>query len=89
MTMEAKAAPLQPPKVRRVLVIDPNEEHQVLSTMALSRRGFRVTVAGTGREAMRLAVKEPYDAIVIDVKIRDLPALDIVKALAQRITTRS
>jgi len=85
MTMEAKAAPLQPPKVRRVLVIDPNEEHQVLSTMALSRRGFRVTVAGTGREAMRLAVTEPYDAIVIDVKIRDLPALDIVKALAQRM----
>ncbi len=84
IAMEAKTAAPSPTKAHSVLVIEPNEEHQVLSTMALSRRGFKVTVAGSGREAIRLAVSEPFDVSVIDFKLRDLPALEIVKALAER-----
>ncbi len=67
-----------------VLVIEPNEEHQVLSTMALGRRGFRVTIAGTGREGLRVALSAPYDVIVLDSKLRDMPAFDVLSVLAER-----
>ncbi len=67
-----------------VLVIEPNEEHQVLSTMALGRRGFRVTVAGTAREGLRLALTQKFAAIVLDFKVRDTPALEVLAVLAER-----
>lgn len=68
-----------------VLVIEPNEEHQVLSTMALGRRGFRVTIAGTAREGMRIALSQPFAAIVLDFKVRDMPALEVLNVLAERL----
>lgn len=68
-----------------VLVIDPNEEHQVLSTMALGRRGFRVTIAGTAREGVRIALSQPFAAIVLDIRLRDMPALEILALLAERL----
>ena len=72
-------------KEAAVLVIEPNEEHQVLSTMALGRRGFRVTVAGTGREGLRLALSHRFDVIVLDFKLRDVPAFDVLSVLAERV----
>ncbi len=69
-----------------VLLIEPNEEHQVLSTMALGRRGFRVTVAGTAREGLRLALSQAFAAVVIDNKVRDMPALEVLSVLAERRT---
>ncbi len=68
-----------------VLVIEPNEEHQVLSTMALGRRGFRVTIAGTAREGMRIALSQPFAAIVLDFKVRDMPALEVLSVLVERL----
>ncbi|HYM38522.1 MAG TPA: PAS domain S-box protein, partial [Thermoplasmata archaeon] len=68
-----------------VLVIDPNEEHQVLSTMALGRRGFRVTIAGTGREGLRVALSQSFAVIVLDLKLRDMAALDVLSVLRERI----
>ncbi len=68
-----------------VLVIEPNEEHQVLSTMALGRRGYRVTIAGTGREGIRLALSQRFEAIVLDSHLRDMPAFDVLSVLAERV----
>lgn len=68
-----------------VLVIEPNEEHQVLSTMALGRRGFRVTIAGTAREGVRVALSQHFAAIVLDVRVRDMPALEVLSLLAERL----
>ncbi len=68
-----------------ILIIDPNEEHQVLSTVALGRRGFRVTIAGTAREGLRLALSQPFALIVLDLKVRDMPALEVLAVLRDRI----
>lgn len=68
-----------------VLVIESNEEHQILSTMALGRQGFRVIVAGSGREGLGIALSQRLSAIVLDFKIRDLPALEVLEVLAKRV----
>jgi PAS domain S-box-containing protein len=68
-----------------VLVIDPNEEHQVMSTMALGRRGFKVTITGTAREGLRIALSQPFQAIVLDLKVKDMPPLEVLSVLRERI----
>ncbi len=73
------------PREPAVLVIDPNEEHQILSTMALGRHGFRVTIAGTAAEGLRLALSQPFAAIVLDFRVKDMPALEVLGVLRQRV----
>ena len=85
LTTRGEANQTGPGGESAILVIDPNEEHQVLSTMALGRRGFRVTVAGTAREGVRIAMSQPFAAIVLDFKVRDLPALEVLSVLAERL----
>ncbi len=87
MALENRPSPQETaaPREPSVLVIEPNEEHQVLSTMALGRRGFRVTIAGTAREGIRVALSQPFAAIVLDFKVRDMPALEVLSVLAERL----
>ena len=53
--------------------------------MALGRRGFRVAIAGTGREGLRLALSQRFDVIVLDSHLRDMPAFDVLSVLAERL----
>ena len=85
LTSRKEPAAAAPERELAVLVIDPNEEHQVLSTMALGRRGFRVTVAGTAREGLRVALSQSFEAIVLDIRVRDMPALEVLSVLAERL----
>ena len=73
--------PSAPP---RVLVIDGNEEHQMLSVAALSPRGFQVRAVSTAREGLRLLDGAPFDAIMVDAKLRDMSALELMTNLARR-----
>ncbi len=68
-----------------VLLIDGNEEHQTLSAIALGRQGFLVTAATSGREGLRLALSKPFDAIVLDHKVRDRIAFEVLQTLAARL----
>ena len=53
--------------------------------MALGRRGFRVAIAGTGREGLRVALSQRFDVIVLDSKLRDMPAFDVLSVLTERL----
>ncbi len=75
----------KPGSVGDVLVIDANEEHQTLITLALGRHGFRVRTATSGREGLRLALTEDFDAIILDHKIRDLAPLEVLETLVRRV----
>ncbi len=67
-----------------VLVIDGNEEHQILSVTALGRKGFRVTSADSGKEGVRLALAQRFDAVVLGHKLRDGAGVDVLRSLAER-----
>lgn len=86
-TMVAKsllASDSAPPEhPREVLLIDANEDHQTLSALALGRRGFKVTAVVSGKEGLRLALSHPFDAIVLDHKVRDLPAFQVLEGIVR------
>lgn len=74
-----------PPSLGEVLVMDANEDHQTLSAIALGRRGFKVTAVSSGKEGLRLALTRPYEAIVLDHKVRDLSAFEVLGTLTERV----
>ena len=60
-----------------LLVVDDNKINQRLATVLLETEGHRVDVASNGREAVEAAMRETYDAILMDVQ---MPVMDGVQA---------
>jgi PAS domain S-box-containing protein len=79
---EVARAPSEPPFA--VLVIDGNEEHQILSVAALTRRGGLVRTAASGRQALQLAMSQRFDVLVIGSKLRDSTGIEVLRLLAER-----
>ena len=57
----------------RVLLVEDDKANQALLAAALSRRGFAVFTAGNGEEAVRMAGRNTFDAILMDLQ---MPGLD-------------
>ncbi len=57
----------------RVLLAEDDKANQALLAAAMSRRGFAVFIANDGEEAVRLASRDSFDAIVMDLQ---MPGLD-------------
>lgn len=57
----------------RILLVDDDKANRTLLTAALSRRGFAVFTAGDGEEALRLAGRDSFDAVLMDLQ---MPGMD-------------
>ncbi len=69
----------------KVLVVEDNPLNMELVTEMLIAQGFITEGANDGEEAVRMAEKEAYDLIVMDI---GLPGIDGVEA-TKRIRTKS
>lgn len=67
-----------------VLVVDGNEEHQILSVTALTRRGWRVRTADSGKQALQLAIANHFDAVLVGSKLRDANGVEVLRLLTER-----
>ncbi len=75
--------PLESIRGARVLLVEDNIINQLLAKDLLTRAGLQVTIAGNGREAVELAGKTAFDAILMDIQ---MPVMDGFEA-AQVILT--
>lgn len=60
-----------------VLVVDDSPTRRYLLVNWLSRAGFQVREARTGREALDLVGAEPVDLVVLDVRLPDMSGLEV------------
>jgi signal transduction histidine kinase/DNA-binding NarL/FixJ family response regulator len=60
-----------------VLVVDDNKINRRLATVLLETEGHRVSTASNGREAVEAAMRDDFDAILMDVQ---MPVMDGVQA---------
>lgn len=73
-----------------ILVVD--DEPDIVSTieLALRREGFRTLAAGTAREALRLAAREPApDLVLLDLMLPDQSGTEVCRALRGAPETRA
>ena len=64
-----------------VLLIDDDVDVRDAFTRTMTRRGFRVQLAGTGPQGVELAARLRPDAIVLDVKMPGMSGWDVLSAL--------
>ena len=65
----------------RILVIDDEQTVCDGCRLALSEKGYLVHICMTGRAALDVLKEEPYDAILLDLKLPDIYGMEILKTL--------
>ena len=64
--------------MKKILVVDDEEEYRVLQARVLGAAGYEVFTAGNGAEGLKLfAVKKP-DLIMLDVMLPDMLGFDFL-----------
>ncbi|MEP0774898.1 MAG: response regulator [Acidobacteriota bacterium] len=62
----------------RVLLVDDEVSFSQTLAKILSRRGFIVATAGSGEEALVALAREPWDVVLLDVKMPDRDGLSVL-----------
>ncbi len=65
----------------RILMIDDDNRLAAMVQDYLGGAGFRVTVAGTGRDGEALLKRETFDAVILDLMLPDADGLDLCRRL--------
>src|SRR5205085_6278791 len=73
----------------RVLVVDDEPTIREVVSRYLARAGYDTTVAATGREAIRTAVRDRPDVIVLDLMLPDVDGLEVMRRLRQQDRDRT
>jgi two-component system, NtrC family, sensor kinase len=75
------------PEQITVLVVDDRDANRYTTAHALTRSGFKVVEATTGREALELSKKLPT-VIVLDVKLPDILGYDVCRRIKANSQTK-
>jgi CheY-like chemotaxis protein len=73
-----------PDTVLRVLVAEDNQVNQRLAVRMLEKRGHRVTVAGNGREALGILVKDTFDLVFMDVQMPEMDGFEATAGIREK-----
>ena len=68
----------------RVLAVDDNPSIQKLVSVNLQARGYAVTVADTGEDALRLFTPGDYDLVLLDLILPGLSGLEVCTQIRQQ-----
>ena len=64
-----------------ILVVDDNAATRYSTSRVLRAEGFSVFEAGTGQDAIALAVGEAVDLVVLDVNLPDFDGFEVCRRL--------
>jgi CheY-like chemotaxis protein len=68
----------------KILVVDDDELARALLSDRLQSRGFEVTQAGDGREAMELLEEQPFPVLLVDWRMPLMDGLELTRAVRAR-----
>jgi CheY-like chemotaxis protein len=68
----------------RILLAEDNLVNQRLATRMLEKRGHRVVVAGTGREALTALEKESYDLVLMDIQMPEMNGMEATARIREK-----
>jgi two-component system, NtrC family, sensor kinase len=65
----------------KILLVDDETDFLSIMSERMTTRGMDVSTAATAREAIQLAEKESFDAIILDLQMPEMDGLEVLKAL--------
>lgn len=69
------------PSTPRILVVDDEEKMRHVLSMMLERRGYRVSRAGSGEEALDRLMDSSFDMVISDIRMDDMDGLALLEAI--------
>ena len=66
-----------------LLLVDDNEANRDMLSRRLARRGFAVTVASGGHEALERISRERYDLILLDLLMPDMDGMEVLRVIRE------
>jgi CheY-like chemotaxis protein len=67
----------------RVLVVDDDEECRAVVEVYLARTGARLTLVATGGAALEAIAHQPFDVVLLDMRLPGQGGLEVVRAIRQ------
>ena len=64
-----------------ILLVEDEEKLARFVELELLHEGYQVTKSGNGREALELALREPFDLILLDIMLPGLNGLEVLRRL--------
>ncbi len=75
--------------MKKILVIEDNEQNLYMMNFMLKKHGFEVINAVNGRSGIKNAVEEKPDLIIMDWQLPDISGIDVTIDLRQRENLKS
>ncbi|MGE0407201.1 MAG: response regulator [Candidatus Korobacteraceae bacterium] len=69
------------PRRKRLLIVEDNPAEQLSIRELLGHDDIDITVIGMGAEALDLVNSEPYDCVVLDLRLPDMSGFDVLERL--------
>lgn len=69
----------------RLLLVDDEVGYIEVLSKRLTRRGFEVTTASCGAEAIRATRRWDFDVAVVDLKMEDMDGIEVLKVLKRMV----
>lgn len=68
---------------KRILVVDDDENILSLERTILEQKGFDVTTAGGGKEALRVLAEQPFDLVLLDVMMPEVDGFTVCRKIKE------
>ncbi len=69
------------PRLKRLLVVEDNPAEQLSIRELLGYHDIQVSVAATGAEALAAIIEEPFDCMVLDLRLPDMSGFEVLERL--------
>ncbi len=69
------------PHLKRLLVVEDNLGEQLSIRELLGHNDIQVTIAATGEEALAAMTEQPFDCMVLDLRLPDMSGFDVLERL--------
>ena len=67
--------------MKRILVVEDNEQNRYLMEYMLEKSGFAVVMALNGAEAIAMTIREKPDLILMDIQLPDIDGLEVTRRI--------
>jgi len=68
---------------KRILVVDDDENILSLERTILEQKGFEVTTAGGGKEALRILGESAFDLVLLDVMMPEIDGFSVCRKIKE------